>query len=65
MNKSNIQKILSIGLGAQASAWCLNLRDSGSEVHVFLRDKSPNFKKAKELGIPIISEKEFINKFYK
>ncbi|MAE58581.1 MAG: hypothetical protein CME69_06850 [Halobacteriovorax sp.] len=56
MNKSNIQKILSIGLGAQASAWCLNLRDSGSEVHVFLRDKSPNFKKAKELGLEIVTE---------
>ncbi len=42
--------ILIIGFGSQAKSWALNLRDSGFDVHVILRQDSSSIKLVKSLG---------------
>ncbi len=42
-----------IGFGNQATAWALNLRDSGWDVQVCLKNNSPSIEKAKKLGFKI------------
>ena len=42
--------ILIIGFGSQAKSWALNLRDSGFEVHIILRKKSPSIKLVEKMG---------------
>ena len=47
--------ILVIGFGSQAKSWALNLRDSGFDVHIILRKKSPSKELVKKLGFkPLI-----------
>ncbi len=43
-----------IGYGSQGHAHALNLRDSGVDVRVGLRDGSPSAVKAKEQGLPVL-----------
>ncbi|MFT6630896.1 MAG: ketol-acid reductoisomerase [Bacteriovoracaceae bacterium] len=42
-----------IGFGNQAQAWALNLKDSGVEVHIGLRENSPSIKKVMTLGFKV------------
>lgn len=42
-----------VGFGNQASVWAMNLRDSGAQVDLFLRNESPSIARAKELGFPV------------
>jgi ketol-acid reductoisomerase len=49
---------LIIGLGNQAKAWALNLRDSGHDVALYLRPNSKSLSLAKELGFDPISKEE-------
>lgn len=44
------KSLIIIGFGNQAQAWALNLRDSGYEISIALRENSPSALKAKELG---------------
>ncbi len=46
----NTPTLYIVGLGSQAKAWALNLRDSGVDVVIGLREQSPSLKKAQELG---------------
>jgi ketol-acid reductoisomerase len=43
--------IVIIGFGSQAKAWALNLKDSGENVYIALRESSPSIKEAKDLGL--------------
>ena len=43
-----------IGYGSQGHAHALNLRDSGVDVRVGLRDGSPSVAKAQEQGLPVL-----------
>ncbi len=43
--------IVIIGFGSQAKAWALNLKDSGANVYIALRESSPSIKEAKDLGL--------------
>lgn len=47
----NSNKIAIIGLGSQAKAWALNLRDSKIPFSIVLREKSPSYEIAKNLGM--------------
>lgn len=44
-----------IGFGNQAKAWALNLRDSGYQVLIALKDKSPSIAKAQALSFAVVS----------
>src|SRR5690242_21731353 len=46
-------KVAVMGWGSQAHAHALNLRDSGVEVEVGLRDGSPSWAKAEEAGVTV------------
>ncbi len=46
--------IVIIGFGSQAKAWALNLKDSGANVYIALRESSPSIKEAKDLGLKTI-----------
>jgi ketol-acid reductoisomerase len=54
MTKNNQEQSITavIGLGSQAKAWALNLRDSGHQVYIGLRHESPSIGKAEELNFP-------------
>ena len=47
------RKIAIIGFGSQGEAHALNLRDSGFEVTVGLREESPSWERAKEKGLTV------------
>lgn len=47
-----------IGFGSQGKAWALNLRDSGENIAVFLRENSASKKKAQELGFEVFEVKD-------
>jgi ketol-acid reductoisomerase len=46
-------KVAVLGYGSQGHAHALNLRDSGVEVEVGLRDGSPSWSTAEEAGLPV------------
>src|SRR5205085_4973266 len=46
-------KVAVIGYGSQGHAHALNLRDSGVEVEVGLREGSPSREKAEDAGLPV------------
>jgi ketol-acid reductoisomerase len=48
-------KVAVLGYGSQGHAHALNLRDSGIEVEVGLRDGSPSREAAAEMGLPVKS----------
>jgi ketol-acid reductoisomerase len=48
-------KVAVIGYGSQGHAHALNLRDSGVEVEVGLREGSPSIEKAEEAGLRVAS----------
>jgi ketol-acid reductoisomerase len=48
-------KVAVIGYGSQGHAHALNLRDSGVEVEVGLREGSPSREKAEDAGLPVAS----------
>lgn len=50
--------ILIIGFGAQAKAWALNLRDSGRDITIGLREGSTTHSKARDLGFNTINLNE-------
>lgn len=54
----NDQKIAVIGYGSQGHAHALNLRDSGVDVRVGLRQDSKSWNKVKEEGLPIMTVAE-------
>ena len=54
MNNTFSKDILIIGLGAQAKAWALNLRDSKRDITIALRAESKSLSVAKELGFKTI-----------
>ncbi len=54
MNKT----ITLIGFGNQATAWALNLRDSGWDVTVCLKENSPSADKVNKLGFSLTTLKE-------
>jgi ketol-acid reductoisomerase len=47
------RRIAILGFGSQGSAQAINLRDSGLEVTVGLRPRSPSRRRAKELGLRV------------
>ena len=47
-----------IGFGNQAKAWALNLKDSGYNIEVALRENSKSISLARELGFAVISLEE-------
>ena len=47
-----------IGFGNQAKAWALNLRDSGYQVSIALKDNSPSIEKAQALSFEVVALKE-------
>lgn len=52
------KKIAVLGYGSQGRAQALNLRDTGLEVIVGLRENSPSVKKAKEDGLQVMTVSE-------
>lgn len=46
-------KIGIIGLGNQAKAWALNLKDSGFDVAILLRNNSPSIELAKKMNLAV------------
>ena len=52
-NNQESKKIQIIGWGSQAKAWALNLRDSGMEISIALRNKSKSIELAKEKGFKV------------
>jgi ketol-acid reductoisomerase len=52
-----------IGFGNQAQAWALNLRDSGLDITIALRPKSPRLSNARNLGFKTIELGEGLNTF--
>lgn len=46
--------IVIVGFGSQAKAWALNLKDSGANVYIALRETSPSIKEAKDLNLKTI-----------
>lgn len=46
--------IVIIGFGSQAKAWALNLKDSGANVYIALRESSPSIKEAQALDLKTI-----------
>ncbi len=56
--------VVIVGLGSQAKSWALNLRDSGVEVNILLREKSPSFELAKKLNFKTLTfEKDDLSPF--
>ncbi|MCB0309476.1 MAG: hypothetical protein KDD48_08900, partial [Bdellovibrionales bacterium] len=49
------QTIGIVGFGNQGRSWALNLRDSGWNVHLFLRPDSSSRKKAQDLGFHLLN----------
>ncbi len=47
--------IVIIGFGSQAKAWALNLKDSGANVYIALRESSPSMKEAQALGLKTLN----------
>src|SRR5512134_3021211 len=47
------QKIAVLGFGSQGHAHAQNLRDSGHDVRVGLREGSASWSKAEEAGLPV------------
>lgn len=56
--------IVIIGFGNQAKAWALNLRDSGREVCILLRDNSPSTELVEGLGFKTLSFNEQLKDFH-
>ncbi|MDO5035292.1 MAG: ketol-acid reductoisomerase [Actinomycetaceae bacterium] len=54
------KKVAVIGYGSQGHAHALNLRDSGVEVVVGLREGSKSWDKAAEMGLPVASVAEAV-----
>ncbi|MDO4606326.1 MAG: ketol-acid reductoisomerase [Bowdeniella nasicola] len=54
------KKVAIIGYGSQGHAHALNLRDSGVEVVVGLREGSSSRRKAEEVGLPVASIKDAV-----
>lgn len=52
------KKVAVLGFGSQGHAHALNLRDSGVEVKIALRDGSPTKTRAEELGFEVLSNAE-------
>ncbi len=48
-----------IGFGNFAKAWALNLRDSGRNVQILLRDQSPSRDSAQKMDFPVFTIQEF------
>lgn len=55
------KNLVIIGFGNQSKAWAKNLRDSGYEINIYLRENSPSIELVKELGFNIISKNELKN----
>lgn len=49
------KKLSIIGFGNQAKAWALNLRDSGFQIYIHLREDSSSIELARNLGFQVIS----------
>jgi ketol-acid reductoisomerase len=49
-----------IGFGSQAKSWALNLRSSGREILVFLRENSPSQVLARDMGFKVFFLKDII-----
>ena len=49
------RKVAVIGYGSQGHAHALNLRDSGCDVRVGLREGSPSWQKAEEAGLKVMT----------
>lgn len=49
------RKVAVLGYGSQGHAHALNLRDSGVEVTVGLREGSPSWARAQEAGLPVVT----------
>ena len=58
INYLNGKKIAIIGYGSQGHAHALNLKDSGCDVCVGLREGSKNWKNAEETGLKVMSISE-------
>ncbi len=58
INYLNGKKIAIIGYGSQGHAHALNLKDSGCDVCVGLREGSKNWKNAEEAGLKVMSISE-------
>ena len=52
------KKVAIIGYGSQGHAHALNLKDSGVDVRVGLREGSPNASKARNAGLEVLSVAE-------
>lgn len=52
------KRLAVVGFGSQGRAFALNLRDSGCEVSVILREKSPNRESARSEGLSVLAESE-------
>ena len=52
------RKVAVIGYGSQGHAHALNLRDSGCDVRVGLREGSPSWQKAEEAGLRVMTVDE-------
>ena len=57
----NHKSIAIIGFGNQARAWAQNLRDSGFEVVIYLRENSKSYSLVKEMNFKIIPKNELNN----
>jgi ketol-acid reductoisomerase len=51
--KSSLPRLAIVGFGSQAKAWALNLRDSGLEVTIFLKNNSPSKSLAVQMGFHV------------
>ena len=51
--KSSLPRLAIVGFGSQAKAWALNLRDSGLEVAIFLKNNSPSNSLATQMGFHV------------
>ncbi|MCB0257707.1 MAG: NAD(P)-binding domain-containing protein, partial [Anaerolineae bacterium] len=54
-NKIKKRKVAIVGYGSQGHAHALNLRDSGVEVAIGLREGSGSWEKAKQAGFKVMS----------
>ena len=52
------KKIAIVGYGSQGHAHALNLRESGMDVRVGLRQGSPSWKKAEQESLPVLTVRE-------
>jgi ketol-acid reductoisomerase len=57
---SKVAKVAIIGYGSQGHAHALNLRDSGVDVRVGLKDGSPSRAKAEAEGLRVVSVAEAV-----